>query len=338
MTAISPHTLDYKSIAASLETLTDQVLDYRQLNINAISQLFHDTVKHARKTKTDVRLFRQNYIQLLPSSVHITLTGNIYFDLKIYNNNIRIYLGCGSDKKAKHCFDVARGIKIARIVGENCPQTQKGLDAMKKLAGIGIAEIYDTIYFSDKKGVEKIAIFQPIYKYNLREALASFKIANGQKEEIAYQLTKAVAHINQSGIHGDLKPENILLDSNHGVAITDFDFYLDHHEESNKPRGTCTWTSPEYISHRRRDKLDAWALGAILYNMLYNQRLPFQNLKTALEVLRAIRYLPLNWQDQLSFTPKHRLEPIIRDLLQVDPDKRISAQTAVEMFEKIRDS
>ncbi|KAJ3144672.1 hypothetical protein HK101_002620 [Irineochytrium annulatum] len=96
------------------------------------------------------------------------------------------------------------------------------------------------------------------------------------------QVAGAVAHLHERGVvHRDIKDENIVIDKNYNVRLIDFgsaavepkgnkDFLLDRFQ------GTIQYASPEILrGERYRGRpSDVWALGVLLYTILYGE-VPF---------------------------------------------------------------
>eukprot|EP00177_Eucheuma_denticulatum_P005797 GFKZ01010582.1.p1 GENE.GFKZ01010582.1~~GFKZ01010582.1.p1 ORF type:complete len:538 (-),score=94.25 GFKZ01010582.1:516-2066(-) len=122
--------------------------------------------------------------------------------------------------------------------------------------------------------------------------------------------------------HRDLKPENLLLDRNYNIKIADFGM-----TSLNRPGklletscGSPHYCDPMVVSGEKYDglKADIWSCGVILYAMVTG-RLPFDddNIQRLLQKVQAGQYhLP-------SDLPKE-LRDLIRSMLTVDPERRIS--------------
>lgn len=124
--------------------------------------------------------------------------------------------------------------------------------------------------------------------------------------------------------HRDLKPENLLLDRSLNIKIADFGM------TSLNPPGSLLETScgsphycdPMVVSGEMYDglKADIWSCGVILYAMVTG-RLPFDddNIQRLLQKVQMGQYhLP-------SDLPKD-LRDLIKQMLTVDPDKRITLE------------
>ena len=96
------------------------------------------------------------------------------------------------------------------------------------------------------------------------------------------------AHTHQL-VHRDIKPANILIDEKGRAFVADFGLAIDEEQQRQRAgllEGTFSYMAPEQVRgevHRLDGRVDIWALGVILYEMLTGGRFPF-NGKTIDEI------------------------------------------------------
>mmetsp|Transcript_31260 Transcript_31260/g.71545 ORF Transcript_31260/g.71545 Transcript_31260/m.71545 type:complete len:944 (+) Transcript_31260:385-3216(+) len=101
----------------------------------------------------------------------------------------------------------------------------------------------------------------------LPESAAKFFVAG---------ILEGLTHMHQRQIcYRDLKPENVLLDKDGYPVIVDFGFSKIVSDKTYTFCGTPLYLAPEIILSRGHDRgVDYWALGCLLYEMLFS-RTPF---------------------------------------------------------------
>lgn len=95
--------------------------------------------------------------------------------------------------------------------------------------------------------------------------------------KIFYGVVQAVAYLHRLGyVHRDIKPENILLTDNWAPKLGDFGTSAAHKSIRNTFCGTFEYMAPEiYLRDSQSYKVDVWALGVLLYEMLHGKT-PFK--------------------------------------------------------------
>ena len=144
------------------------------------------------------------------------------------------------------------------------------------------------------------------------------------------QLISVMEYLAELGIsHRDIKPENILLDKDHeNIKVIDFGLsnYCMDHELLHSSCGSPCYASPEMLSGNPYSgtTTDLWSAGIVLYSMLVGA-LPFddQELHKLYEQIKLGKfYIPS--------TLSLEAIDLLKRILQVDPNKRITIQELKE--------
>ena len=120
----------------------------------------------------------------------------------------------------------------------------------------------------------------PLYEGgDLSQYFESNRIQELWKDEIILklflQIVSAVEYLhNKNIIYRDAKPQNCMLDKNLNIAITDFGISCLSIPDSNDHTvevGTKFYCAPEMEDQEYDNSVDIWAIGVILYQLLYNK-------------------------------------------------------------------
>jgi len=147
-----------------------------------------------------------------------------------------------------------------------------------------------------------------------------------------WQMLLAVNYIhNHKVVHADIKLENFLYDkkdSEH-LKLIDFGFSkrLNASEKLRACVGTLSYIAPEVLRDSYTTQCDVWGLGVISFILLLGY-MPF----SGSEKLQKEKILKGQYkvrQDRWDKASANALE-FVKALLQVDPDKRLTAQGALD--------
>lgn len=158
---------------------------------------------------------------------------------------------------------------------------------------------------------------------------------------VAHELISGVSYLHDHGIvHRDIKPENILCKSREWplqVKLSDFGLanFIDENEvEREKKReissliGTPGYIAPEVVKlEGYGPPVDMWACGVILYIMI-SGKMPFFG-RDEHEMLGRIRQGKYGFPDREWKNVSQDCMNLIKSLLQVDPQKRLTAKGAL---------
>ncbi|MCB9877569.1 MAG: protein kinase [Planctomycetes bacterium] len=201
--------------------------------------------------------------------------------------------------------------------------------AMDYVAGRNVADILDDLRLGNDQG-EGVAVGSL--------GIAPDKGYVAECAMFAAQIASALATAHAAGVvHRDLKPRNLMLDDRRQARLLDFGLAKSLDDEgrggsismSGEITGTAHYLSPEQTLAKRvavDHRVDIWALGVILYELLTLQR-PFDG-KNLQQIVYEICFKePVPLQRRNPKVPRD-LVTIVQKALEKDPQNRY--QTAAE--------
>lgn len=233
---------------------------------------------------------------------------------------------------------------------------------MKKLRGHeGIIQVYDMIPFKTSTFPE-IFLFEELFEFqdlrqflriaiHMREIACSFSTA--QQNQIALQLLKVLATIHSFQIlHRSIKAANFLLQFDWDpqrlrIALTDFEdgCFLYQLERRKTIRWLSYNDSPEYakmkLNNEQTDEeiiqcnntpYDVWDMGLILYQLFLLKYPPWFTIPEE-DRTSFIAMLEPSWAKK--DVGDHPMAPLILALLNTDPQKRLTAEQALRLLERM---
>lgn len=148
-----------------------------------------------------------------------------------------------------------------------------------------------------------------------------------------WQMLLALNYIHSHNmIHCDIKLENFMFDtadSNH-LKLIDFGFSKmcsKNAELRRKACGTLSYTAPEVLDWSYTQQCDQWSLGVIVFVMLAGY-MPFSG--TEMEQMKKISTGSYVMKQERWGNISEEAKSFTKNLLQVDPKKRLTAEGALE--------
>ncbi|GMR51068.1 hypothetical protein PMAYCL1PPCAC_21263, partial [Pristionchus mayeri] len=156
--------------------------------------------------------------------------------------------------------------------------------------------------------------------------------------ELMRQMLSAVTYLHRNSVlHRDLKTANVFLTRENNVKIGDFGISRIMGTDTIQKGAETVVGTPYYISPEMcegktyNEKSDIWALGCILYEMTCLQKaFEGENLPALVNRIMKCEYEPVKGP----YTSA--LKMLIREMLQLDPESRPSAEKSMEMLEALR--
>ena len=149
---------------------------------------------------------------------------------------------------------------------------------------------------------------------------------------IFWQIAVAVLYLYENGIfHRDLKLENILYNpENSQIQVLDFGLAteLNINKVYDRVCGTPDYLAPEMINQGYTYKIETWAMGVILHEMLFRCHpfIPDDKEMTRQRLIELIRigniFHEFRNRDNVEYLPPN-LRDLLMDLLEIDPFLRL---------------
>jgi len=189
---------------------------------------------------------------------------------------------------------------------------------------IGFGEEGDTLFYAMEL-VQGPSLEQELHqgrRFSPREAVL-----------IGLQVCAALRHAHDRGIiHRDIKPGNLLRTQEGKIKLSDFGiarlFGVSGLTSAGNVLGTVEYMAPEQAEGKRVDhRCDLYSLGAVLYTLL--ARRPPYRASSALQLLEKKRSEPPEPLRLFNGEVPRELEGVIYQLLERDPERRISTAVAL---------
>eukprot|EP00181_Compsopogon_caeruleus_P002177 CAMPEP_0184677898 /NCGR_PEP_ID=MMETSP0312-20130426/510_1 /TAXON_ID=31354 /ORGANISM="Compsopogon coeruleus, Strain SAG 36.94" /LENGTH=380 /DNA_ID=CAMNT_0027126099 /DNA_START=52 /DNA_END=1194 /DNA_ORIENTATION=+ len=213
----------------------------------------------------------------------------------------------------------------------------------------------------DYKSFKDIYLISPLSDFDLDGLLTKrhYKLETREVQWITCQILRALKYIHSAHIvHRDLKPGNIVLSEDLTVQLCDLGLarYIDPDEESGLTKNVSTksYRAPEvFLCGEVYDhKIDLWAVGLMLYEMLSGAPLFRKAFKSQVDAIIALIGTPspeeteflsewakwflkkspvcarVSFSEQLPGADRYGVD-LVSNLLRFDPKMRISADDAL---------
>lgn len=325
MTTTEPNYYDY---------VQGGLLNQRYVRVRGLNEGSFGIVSIARDTKHNDQLVAVKYN-----------TGRLS-DFEAYQNEqkTKSYMvdvrSVSLNSKTKSVINSARSYSNTENTDKNVSksivlrETQQEIAMLKKVdSHLNITTLID--YF------DTFMILEYAPRGDLHDAiqLGIAPVATRDVIDVFMQLISAVEFCHQNGVyHRDIKPENILIADDWSIRLTDFGLATENLICTDFDVGSERYMAPELLEHYdidsyAADKVDIWALGICLLNIVFGKS-PFRsasskdkmflyfaaNREALFDIFPSMSYdLFTVMMHSLTIDPANRdLEMIKRTLLSID--------------------
>ena len=262
--------------------------------------------------------------------------GDLYSNYELCN-----YIGKGGfgrvykvHHKLSNQYRAMKIIQCKSISDNHSSTINKEINILKNLDHPNIIKVYE-FYQSEKYVyiINELCTGGELFDKIVDVKFFSENVASN----IMRQLLSAVAYCHENGvIHRDLKPENILIENSEEkdkeffhIKVIDFGTCeILKKKKLTEQIGTSFYIAPEVIKNSYNEKCDLWSCGVILYILLCGSP-PFYG-KNEKEIFKKIIEGNFTFRHKIWNKISTEAKNLVLKLLQVNPDKRLSAKEALE--------
>jgi len=262
--------------------------------------------------------------------------GDLYSNYELCN-----YIGKGGfgrvykvHHKLSNQYRAMKIIQCKSISDNHSSTINKEINILKNLDHPNIIKVYE-FYQSEKYVyiINELCTGGELFDKIVDVKFFSENVASN----IMRQLLSAVAYCHENGvIHRDLKPENILIENSEEkdkeffhIKVIDFGTCeILKKKKLTEQIGTSFYIAPEVIKNSYNEKCDLWSCGVILYILLCGSP-PFYG-KNEKEIFKKIIEGNFTFRHKIWNKISSEAKNLVLKLLQVNPDKRLSAKEALE--------
>ncbi|XP_042203399.1 serine/threonine-protein kinase SIK3-like isoform X4 [Homarus americanus] len=213
-----------------------------------------------------------------------------------------------------------------KIDADNLRKILREIDILKKLRHPYIIRLYQVM--------ETERMIYLVTEYASCGELFDYVAAHGKMSEREartkfMQIVAALRYCHKRGIvHRDLKAENLLLDKELNIKLADFGFsnFYTPGVLLSTWCGSPPYAAPELFEGKEYDgpKADVWSLGVILFVLVCGY-LPFDA-----KTMQTLRSIVVAGKFRIPYFMSSDCDNLIRKMLQVDPEKRISIERIMQ--------
>ncbi|CAD8207974.1 unnamed protein product [Paramecium pentaurelia] len=328
-TCIRPHTFFSKTYY--LKVMDDEVLisafsNYQnpkyRIELKLTTQILWKMGKQSLKA---FGIVYQNKIKYFEAQqIHLESLKNVIGGKVIYRNMASFYepvklIGEGLSAKVFQSIDKQSKKAVAvKMIKQEFGREDQALDIVKTEVSIlkqlnhqNIIKVLE-VYENDQTFwiVQEFVAGTP-----LSETLKQ-KLPSEQIKTIMIGLLNTISYLqSQKIVHRDIKPENIIIQKDNSIKVIDFGFAANLKFGSvSSVCGTPGYYAPEVLRQKESSyNSDMFSVGVVLFNLITNQ-----------PMLKSKMY------NAQQFVADEEAADLLKKMLEVDPNKRITATQALE--------
>ena len=339
-------------------TCHEQRADRTRFIIDEDYKIKHEMIEsirafNARKTEEENKDPGKNISQLVPKAQDPPIKPNINMDTRLISKNKRDFLDIYEPKEplgeggyGQVYLVVHRKMKLLRALkmipvnsNESGEKSEEEIEKLKQFDHPNIVKLFEYFIDNDKylliteycRGGDLFRVIKKKKKFSELSAVY-----------IMFQIFRALIYCHNTIhlAHRDIKPENIVIFKKNNTATEDLydvkliDFgiakKLDINDKKmdDKIKGSLYYMAPEVFGKKSDEKCDIWSCGVVLY-LLVTGKYPF-NGKDQKEIIRNIKEGRFSFPEDIIDKLSNELRDLIKNCLQVNPAKRLSAKEALK--------
>ena len=258
-------------------------------------------------------------------------------------------------KKYKVISKIGKGVYgsvfLANNTQLNIMVALKRIDRRIYLLDDSVQETIEILKLLDHPNIIRMyeCILSPKYLYIVNDYCSCGELFTNKKKPLSehqlafifFQIFSALVYLhNNNIIHRDIKLENILISDIEIEPNTKVKYFhvkmidfggakvFEKSNLENEVFGSNLYIAPEVLKRKYNEKCDTWSVGVLLHLLLVG-RAPFEG-GNITDTLNKIRKGKFNTNDEIFLKSSEEVQDLIKQLLEVKVDKRLSAKEALE--------
>ena len=276
-------------------------------------------------------------------------------NLKISNQTLIEETEGIPNKKYKVISKIGKGLYgsvfLANNTQLNIMVALKSIDRRIYLLDDSVQETIEILKLLDHPNIIRMheCILSPKFLYIVNDYCSYGELFSNKKKPlneyqlafIFFQIFSALVYLhNNNIIHRDIKLENILISDIEIEPKTKVKYFhikmidfggakvFEKSNLENEIFGSNLYIAPEVLKRKYNEKCDTWSVGVLLHLLLVG-RAPFEGGNPS-DTLNKIRKGKFNTNDEIFLKSSLEVQDLIKKLLEVKVDKRLSAKEALE--------